>query len=155
MVIQYQKRKGRLKKTNRRKTVKHVTWLLCNRRKTVKRVTWLLCWFTVSIVCYREGNDPTDQGKITYSQLLEEVCKFANVLKSLGLSSPLWDCLPLLSPSGYLPLLSPPGCLTLPSRALHKHRSLSADWKISVSKPVPNSWHTLARRFIICQHTEM
>jgi len=30
------------------------------------------------------GNDPRDKGSITYSQLLAEVCKFANVLESKG-----------------------------------------------------------------------
>lgn len=33
---------------------------------------------------YREGNDPEDYSKITYKKLLEEVCRFANVLKSKG-----------------------------------------------------------------------
>ncbi|XP_005099293.1 acetyl-coenzyme A synthetase, cytoplasmic [Aplysia californica] len=36
------------------------------------------------IAFYWEGNDPLDQGKITYSEMLESVCKFSNVLKSLG-----------------------------------------------------------------------
>ncbi|KAK7479843.1 hypothetical protein BaRGS_00028923 [Batillaria attramentaria] len=36
------------------------------------------------VAFYWEGNDPDDQGKITYAELLVEVCKFANVLKSLG-----------------------------------------------------------------------
>ncbi len=31
-----------------------------------------------------EGNDPNDEGKITYAQLHKDVCKFANVLKSKG-----------------------------------------------------------------------
>ena len=31
-----------------------------------------------------EGNDPRDEGQITYAQLHKEVCKFANVLKSKG-----------------------------------------------------------------------
>ncbi|KAK2185502.1 hypothetical protein NP493_232g00016 [Ridgeia piscesae] len=31
-----------------------------------------------------EGNDPDDEGKITYSGLLTQVCKFANVLKAKG-----------------------------------------------------------------------
>ena len=31
-----------------------------------------------------EGDDPTDDDKITYSQLYERVCKFANVLKANG-----------------------------------------------------------------------
>jgi len=30
------------------------------------------------------GNDPQDKGSVTYSQLLAEVCKFANVLESRG-----------------------------------------------------------------------
>ena len=33
---------------------------------------------------FREGNDPTDDGKITFSELKDKVCQFANVLKSLG-----------------------------------------------------------------------
>lgn len=32
----------------------------------------------------REGNDPEDYSKITYKKLLEEVCRFSNVLKSKG-----------------------------------------------------------------------
>lgn len=32
----------------------------------------------------REGNDPDDDGKITYNELLTDVCKFANVLKKHG-----------------------------------------------------------------------
>lgn len=35
---------------------------------------------------YREGNDPDDYSRLTYRKLLEEVCKFANVLKSHGVS---------------------------------------------------------------------
>ncbi len=35
---------------------------------------------------YWEGNDPADEGKITYSQLHADVCKFANVLKAKGIS---------------------------------------------------------------------
>lgn len=33
---------------------------------------------------FREGNDPEDYSKITYKKLLEEVCRFSNVLKSKG-----------------------------------------------------------------------
>lgn len=33
-----------------------------------------------------EGNEPSMQRKITYAQLLKEVCKFANVLKSRGVT---------------------------------------------------------------------
>ncbi|XP_072115191.1 acyl-CoA synthetase short chain family member 2 like isoform X2 [Mobula birostris] len=36
------------------------------------------------IAYYWEGNEPHDCSAITYSQLLTEVCKFANVLRSLG-----------------------------------------------------------------------
>ncbi|XP_069778489.1 acetyl-coenzyme A synthetase, cytoplasmic-like isoform X3 [Narcine bancroftii] len=36
------------------------------------------------IAYYWEGNEPHDCSTITYSQLLKEVCKFANVLRSLG-----------------------------------------------------------------------
>ena len=31
-----------------------------------------------------EGNDPENEGKITYAELLVEVSKFANVLKEKG-----------------------------------------------------------------------
>jgi acetyl-CoA synthetase len=34
----------------------------------------------------REGNDPDDTKQITYSELLVQVCKFANVLKAKGIS---------------------------------------------------------------------
>jgi len=34
---------------------------------------------------FREGNDPRDEKKITYGELLAEVSKFANVLKDLGI----------------------------------------------------------------------
>nr|CAD7429558.1 unnamed protein product [Timema monikensis] len=33
-----------------------------------------------------EGNDPDDYSRLTYKKLLEEVCKFANVLKSKGVT---------------------------------------------------------------------
>ncbi|KAK3577488.1 hypothetical protein CHS0354_026439 [Potamilus streckersoni] len=36
------------------------------------------------IAFYWEGNDPDDHGKITYRELRAKVCKFANVLKNLG-----------------------------------------------------------------------
>lgn len=36
------------------------------------------------IAFYWEGNDPEDYSRLTYRKLLEEVCKFANVLKSKG-----------------------------------------------------------------------
>ncbi|MCF7957729.1 MAG: acetate--CoA ligase [Phycisphaerae bacterium] len=31
-----------------------------------------------------EGNDPTEDSKITYKQLMDEVCQFANALKAIG-----------------------------------------------------------------------
>ncbi|ELU18819.1 hypothetical protein CAPTEDRAFT_133043 [Capitella teleta] len=37
------------------------------------------------VAFYWEGNDPDDIGQITYKELLSQVCKFANVLKSKGL----------------------------------------------------------------------
>lgn len=40
----------------------------------------------VSPFFFREGNDPDDYSRLTYRKLLEEVCRFANVLKSLGVS---------------------------------------------------------------------
>ncbi|XP_067887367.1 acyl-CoA synthetase short chain family member 2 like isoform X2 [Heterodontus francisci] len=39
------------------------------------------------IAYYWEGNEPNDCSTITYSQLLKEVCKFANVLRTLGFSA--------------------------------------------------------------------
>jgi len=36
------------------------------------------------VAFYWVGNDPEDRGSITYSQLLAEVCKFANVLEGRG-----------------------------------------------------------------------
>lgn len=33
---------------------------------------------------HREGNHPDDYTRITYKKLLQEVCRFANVLKSHG-----------------------------------------------------------------------
>lgn len=38
-----------------------------------------------TVAFYWEGNDPDDSCAITYQQLLEDVCRFANVLKSRGL----------------------------------------------------------------------
>lgn len=32
----------------------------------------------------REGNHPEDYSRLTYKKLLEEVCRFSNVLKSHG-----------------------------------------------------------------------
>lgn len=36
------------------------------------------------IVGFREGNHPEDFSRLTYKKLLEEVCRFSNVLKSHG-----------------------------------------------------------------------
>ena len=47
-------------------------------------VLQVLLSFKLLFSYYREGNDPDDSSSITYSELLEQVCKFANVLKSLG-----------------------------------------------------------------------
>ena len=38
----------------------------------------------VYLLKHREGNFPGDSKQITYSELLSEVCKFANVLKDKG-----------------------------------------------------------------------
>ena len=40
--------------------------------------------FLLVLVQCREGNFPGDSKKITYKELLQEVCKFANVLKGKG-----------------------------------------------------------------------
>lgn len=47
----------------------------------------------------REGNEPGDQLAVTYRELLQRVCRFANVLKSQGAFTLL---LLLLSPAGQL-----------------------------------------------------
>lgn len=36
------------------------------------------------LVLFREGNEPGDEKTVTYRELLQQVCKFANVLKSQG-----------------------------------------------------------------------
>ncbi|CAK9803489.1 Acetyl-coenzyme A synthetase [Anthophora plagiata] len=38
------------------------------------------------VAFYWEGNDPDDYSRLTYRKLLEEVCRFANVLKSKGVT---------------------------------------------------------------------
>lgn len=40
--------------------------------------------FSTQTAFFWEGNDPRDEGKVTYAELHKEVCKFANVLKSKG-----------------------------------------------------------------------
>lgn len=52
----------------------------------------------ISCVC-REGNEPGDQLAVTYRELLQRVCRFANVLKSQGAFTLL------LPPAGQLPYL--------------------------------------------------
>lgn len=47
----------------------------------------------------REGNEPGDQLAVTYRELLQRVCRFANVLKSQGAFTPP---LLLLPPAGQL-----------------------------------------------------
>ena len=42
------------------------------------------CFKLCLLLFCREGNDPADDGKITYSELKDKVCQFANVLKSIG-----------------------------------------------------------------------
>lgn len=51
---------------------------------TLKCVMIYSFYMSFVFVFFREGNDPLDEGKITYSSLLEQVCKCANMLKSLG-----------------------------------------------------------------------
>eukprot|EP01119_Soliformovum_irregulare_P018032 TRINITY_DN5462_c0_g1_i3.p1 TRINITY_DN5462_c0_g1~~TRINITY_DN5462_c0_g1_i3.p1 ORF type:complete len:579 (+),score=130.13 TRINITY_DN5462_c0_g1_i3:50-1786(+) len=49
------------------------------------------------IAIISEGDEPTEVTKLTYKQLLKETCKFANVLKSLGLRK--GDCAALYMPN--------------------------------------------------------
>lgn len=39
---------------------------------------------------FREGNDPGDELTVTYRELLQRVCQFANVLKAQGELSTRW-----------------------------------------------------------------
>lgn len=41
-------------------------------------------FFFLYYLIFREGNHPDDFSRITYKKLLQEVCRFANVLKSHG-----------------------------------------------------------------------
>ena len=45
-----------------------------------------------------EGDDPSDSKQLTYQQLHDEVCKFANVLKSLGVKKGSRVCI-------YMPMI--------------------------------------------------
>jgi hypothetical protein len=46
-----------------------------------------VCFFFNASFCdSREGNDPDDYSRLTYRKLLEEVCRFSNVLKSRGVT---------------------------------------------------------------------
>lgn len=50
---------------------------------------FFLFWINFKIlkcVIIREGNDPEDYSRLTYKKLLEETCRFANVLKSKGIT---------------------------------------------------------------------
>ena len=62
----------------------------------------------INISCFQvaffwEGNDPENEGKITYAELHVEVCKFANVLRDKGVQkvttnhrfSTFFTCVPL------------------------------------------------------------
>lgn len=44
----------------------------------------ILIWHNCFDVCCREGNEPGDELTVTYRELLQRVCQFANVLKSQG-----------------------------------------------------------------------
>lgn len=48
------------------------------------------------VAFYWEGNDPDDYSRLTYRKLLEEVCRFANVLKSKGIGK--GDCVAIYMP---------------------------------------------------------
>lgn len=41
---------------------------------------------TLALKQHREGNHPDDYSRLTYRKLLEEVCRFANVLKMHGVN---------------------------------------------------------------------
>uniref|UniRef100_A0A3Q1FW41 Acetyl-coenzyme A synthetase n=1 Tax=Acanthochromis polyacanthus TaxID=80966 RepID=A0A3Q1FW41_9TELE len=45
---------------------------------------FVYAFFSVFIVYFREGNEPGDELTVTYRELLQRVCQFANVLKSQG-----------------------------------------------------------------------
>ncbi|XP_046604395.1 acetyl-coenzyme A synthetase [Neodiprion virginianus] len=48
------------------------------------------------VAFYWEGNHPDDYSRLTYRKLLEEVCRFANVLKSKGVAK--GDCVAIYMP---------------------------------------------------------
>lgn len=66
-------------------------WTSCSYTFTqVQFCEWTLClhsYFFVP-VCFREGNEPGDESTVTYRELLQRVCQFANVLKSQGTTQP-------------------------------------------------------------------
>lgn len=49
--------------------------------KTINNVTNIELFI---LICFREGNHPDDYSRLTYKKLLEEVCRFANLLRSKG-----------------------------------------------------------------------
>ena len=49
-----------------------------------RQVSLHTCIYYIYVCVFREGNDPCDSGHITYSQLKDKVCQFANVLKQCG-----------------------------------------------------------------------
>uniref|UniRef100_A0A8C1LMT6 acetate--CoA ligase n=1 Tax=Cyprinus carpio TaxID=7962 RepID=A0A8C1LMT6_CYPCA len=55
-----------------------------------------VCIIFLDIVLDREGNEPGDEKTVTYRELLQQVCKFANVLKSQGVKK--GDCVSIYMP---------------------------------------------------------
>uniref|UniRef100_A0A672YGK1 acetate--CoA ligase n=1 Tax=Sphaeramia orbicularis TaxID=375764 RepID=A0A672YGK1_9TELE len=54
---------------------------------SVQFCDWTPClhsYFFFAPVGFREGNEPGDESTVTYRELLQRVCQFANVLKSQG-----------------------------------------------------------------------
>uniref|UniRef100_A0A672MNQ3 acetate--CoA ligase n=1 Tax=Sinocyclocheilus grahami TaxID=75366 RepID=A0A672MNQ3_SINGR len=52
--------------------------------ETVNNYCCLMRVIFLGVVLDREGNEPGDEKTVTYRELLQQVCKFANVLKSQG-----------------------------------------------------------------------
>ena len=57
---------------------------MCGREITKLRTSYVNGPSLTKTAFFWEGNDPRDEGKVTYAELHKEVCKFANVLKSKG-----------------------------------------------------------------------
>lgn len=49
-------------------------------------LTLKFCSLSIFFNCFREGNHPDDFTRFTYRKLLQEVCRFANVLKMHGVN---------------------------------------------------------------------